>query len=249
MKFWHYLFFFLLIILFNPLPADAKGFINPDSKLYFTQIWAEDIRLFFTFSKEKKIEYLIQLTERRVDELAQIQELDQKRASYITEHYHDHFAKMKKIVSGLSEDKKAPNAEKIKSIGLVQQKELSALLNNNIPEDVNAQITDIQTQVGDTLTGMITDSEGSKAANEFIGELQAIQKMAQQNQMQKTVIMPMEAGAPSANPEETEPKELLPILEEREGMEILDQGQGFETEPSDKNPMMPIAPAPMQTKN
>jgi hypothetical protein len=76
------------------------AFILFFSPFYFLQMLGEDARLFFTFSKEQKVDYLLDLTQKRVDEMTD------NPSSEVGNRYTKHFQDLEGL-SGQVSDKSA----------------------------------------------------------------------------------------------------------------------------------------------
>jgi len=105
-----------LVLMFNTTVAFASnglelGSIKPDSNFFFLQTWSEQIKSLF-LSKEAKINYLIELNERRT---AEVQYLSEKKADKALEKANQRLEKYSDKLDKTIEQsqKKAEVLEKI----------------------------------------------------------------------------------------------------------------------------------------
>lgn len=219
-------------------PASAAfGFFRPDSRMYFFQPAIESVRLLFTFSKEAKTDYLLQLTERRVDEMA----IEPRAAT--ADRYQAHFEELEKLAGGAKDKEQV--VEKLKEASLRQQEVLSAVY-ARVSDEAKDAILNAQENSSKNVERTIEAVEGADKAREYAGrveEMQRVQKMERAGRLEQA---PME-GTPNANPSESVPQELregkglLPGKEMNPLNPVLDEqggsgGEGIE----------PAAPVPMQ---
>jgi hypothetical protein len=228
-----------LIILFLSVSLSsvyaALG-INPASKLYFIQPILESIELFFTFSKEAKIDYLIQLTDRRVEEMNTVPSIK------ITNRYNGHFERLEKLAAQVQNKKQI--VEKIKEVSLRQQ-EVLAEVYYNVSEPVQELILNAQKNSSKHVEKIVLDVQGFETAQEYIQRVEQIQRTQQIQQLEKTELVPMESNF-NDNPSGNIPNQLNPLNPEQElnplnpVSETINGGENGGQAES-------VAPTPMQT--
>ena len=205
-----------LIILNICLPAQAFAAINPKSNFYFLQSWGEIIRLFFTFSKEGKIDYLIQLTDRRAEEISNnALDLDKEEMEKIIERYQDHFIEIKNISSEEIENKNQIS-QKVRRTNINQQ-QLLASAYQTIPEEKEELIVNAQKSSSENVFQVVKQIEGENAAENFLEQVQQIQ---QAQIVQKIEMAPMEGGALQAGEGGGGSKPSNPLNPLQEGKEL-----------------------------
>lgn len=233
------------------LPSQAlasKGKISPDSRFYFVQNLFEDIRLFFTFSKEKKVDYLLDLADRRVEEIQDNTDLKQKKINSITNRYTNHFKKMERITEKLKQKKQEGAVEKIKEANLSQQETLAKVY-EKVPDAGRLGVQNAQENSAKNTAAIIEKVKGEEAAKAFQNQLKQIKQVIMQAPLQPSPKMQMESSGPAQDPSQTQTKELLPLQAEKPGQQLHELGTGMETEPGGGESMEPVAPAPMMPLN
>ncbi len=187
--------FFLTILaaIFPSFTYASPGLIKPDSKLYFLQSWGETLRLFLTFSKEEKINYLLKLTDRRVSEMADIP------TSQIGNRYEEHFRELNQLAN-------QGTAAKIRETSLYQQKVLAQVY-IQVPEKAKEAIINAQENSSKHVAQIIERNEGAKQAEAYIQRVERIQQMEKLGQAEKVEPVQME-GSPNADPSQNVPREL-----------------------------------------
>jgi len=220
-----------LLGLSSPAYA-ALGFFKPSSKLYFLQPVLESARLFFTFSKEAKTDYLLQLTERRVEEMTQ------KQSTTTVDRYQLNFAKLTKLAIEVKNPEQA--VEKIKAASLRQQ-EVLAKVYSQVPEEAQAAIVNAQENSAKHVEKMIESAQNSVKAKEYMNQAVQIRQMERaktQNQIERVLL----EGDSQINPAESVPRELNSGLELKSLNSIL-EGEG---QSAGSATMMPAVPIPVQ---
>jgi len=246
------LIFLLILLLGTSSPAHASfGFFKPSSKLYFLQPTFESVRLFFTFSKQAKIDYLFDLAERRTDEM------NIAPSAKTSERYTQHFQRLEEIIGQIeNKEQKERVAEKIKEASLHQQ-EVLAKVYNQVPDEAKEAILNAQENSAKHVEKTIEAVEGTEKAKEYADEaakIQQIGKLGQIEKLERIQQAPMESS-PNADPSQSAPKELkegrglLPGKELNPLNPILEQqgengGNGERMEPA--KPVEMRQPAPRQ---
>ena len=191
--------FLLIFLLGLSSPAYAAlGFFKPTSKLYFLQPTLESVKLFFTFSKEAKTDYLLQLTDRRTDEMV----LEQSTST--VNRYQANFAKLEKLATGMKNPEQV--VEKIKEASLRQQ-EVLAKVYGQVPVSAQAAIMNAQENSAQHVEKMIEsvqDGVKAKAYRDQTNQIRQIERLGQQNKIDRVLL----EGTPQAIPGNSEPREL-----------------------------------------
>ncbi len=231
----------ILLAGFLTIPVQASsGFINPTSKLFFIQPALESINLFFNFSKESKINYLIKLTARRTEEM------NIAPSEAVANRYVNHFQELEKITKKISQEKQKQITEKIKETNLSQQ-EILARVYSQVPEPAQQVIMNAQINSSNEVIKIVETVQGQKMAQEYMvraKQIIQIEKMKKYQQIQQT---PME-GSPLTNPAESVPRALNeerplnPELESKPLYPLLESGE----QNVGSNQVQPVAPAPKQ---
>jgi hypothetical protein len=223
---------FLLIGLPSPLYA-SEGLVKPSSKLYFLQTFGESVRLFFTFSKEEKLNYLLQLTERRVEEI------EDTPSPAVVSRYEEHFQKLNELSSQAQNREQA--AERIREASLRQQ-EVLARVYNQVPEPAKEAILNAQENSSKHVERTIEAVEGSKRAQEYIKRVERIQQLEKLGQLERLEPAPMEAS-PQTDPSQSTPQELRGTSPLREGQELRPINPALESQgDSGGNRIEPVQP-------
>ena len=191
--------FLLIFLLGLSSPAYAAlGFFKPTSKLYFLQPALESVKLFFTFSKEAKTDYLLQLTDRRTDEMA----LEQSTST--VNRYQANFAKLEKLATTVKDSERV--VEKIKEASLRQQ-EVLAKVYSQVPVSAQAAIMNAQENSAKHVEKMIESAQNGVKAKEYrdqTNQIRQIERLGQQNKIDRVLL----EGTPQAIPEGGIPREL-----------------------------------------
>ncbi len=215
----------------------SKDLIKPSSKLYFLQSWGESIKLFFTFSKEQKLNYLLQLTEKRVDEMNSVPSSD------IADRYKEHFRQLEKLTT--QTQNKQTVVEKIKETSLRQQETLAEVY-NRVPQQARDAIINAQENSSKHVAKTIEAVEGPQKAQEYILRVTMIQQVEKTVQRELMEQAPME-GSPNADPSKNTPKELKGTNELNDQQELKSVNPLLENkgEGTGNKPMEPAQPAQM----
>lgn len=213
------------VVLFPSKIFASQDLIPPGSPLYFLQTLGENAKLYFTFSRNHKIEYLLTLTQKRVNEMAA------DPSTQIADRYAKHFQDLEALSSQVT-DKTAVSV-RIKDTSLKQQTVLAGVYVKVLDAGKGA-ILGAQTASSEHVANTVLAVEGEKAADDYNKAVQAIQKAEMSGQIEQ---VPME-GEPNANPSE-------------ENINAIKSGQGI----NPLNPtndtgggagMQPAAPVPMR---
>ncbi len=151
-----------------------------------------------TFSKEQKIDYLLQLTERRIEEIGN------SPSPVVTSRYEEHFQKLNEL-SGQAQNREQA-AERIREASLRQQEVLGRVY-NQVPEPAKEAIINAQENSSKHVERTIGAVEGSKKAQEYIKRVERIQQLEKLGQLERLEPAPME-GSPNADPSQSTPREL-----------------------------------------
>lgn len=187
-----------LVFVATPLVAQASaGVISPSSKAFFLQTWGESIKYLFTFSKENRINYLIELSNRRVSEIAAT--TDTKTLDTLTRRYDDYYQTIATLTPKVTDNK--PVTDRIQTNNLRQQ-EVLARVYEQVPEQAKDAIVNAQTNSAKHVGETVEKVEGSAAATDYHKQVQVIQ------QARKVGQVPMQSDGPSADPSQNTPRAL-----------------------------------------
>ncbi len=215
----------LFILIFPGSVFASQGLIPPTSGLYFLQVLGENVKLFFTFSKDEKVDYLLTLTQRRVDEFSV------NPSAQVGDRYTQHFQELESLSSQASD--KNTVAQRIEDASLRQQTVLAEVY-VKVPDTAKNAILNAQENSSKHVANTIQAVEGQKAVEDYNKKVQAIQKAEMVGQIQQ---VPMESE-PNPNPSEN-------------NINPINSGQGI----NQLNPingqnggagMQPAAPVPMR---
>lgn len=230
----------MILFLGISSPAYASlGFFKPSSKLHFFQSAIESVRLFFTFSTEGKTDYLLQLTDRRVDEI------NTNPSPATANRYQTHFKELEKLAEEAKDKEQV--VEKIKEASLRQQ-DVLAKVYSQVPDEAKDAILNAQENSSKNVANAIEAVQGAKKEQEYVGRVEQIQRIEKLERIERLERAPME-GSPNANPADSVPKELKPGqgLNPLNPLNPLDEekktGEGGQ---SGGERIEPAAPAPMQ---
>ncbi len=190
---WLILFFFFAIV-----PPDiyaSGGLIKPSSKFYLLQTLKENIQLSLSFSKEQKLNYLLSLTDKRVEEM------ESNPTPSVVRLYEKHYQYLDKLA--LQMENKERVAERIEENSLRQQMVLAKVY-NQVPESAKGAIINAQENSSKHVARTVGVIEGQQKAQEYVQQVAMIQQAEKMGQVEQ---LPME-GSPNANPSEVTPKEL-----------------------------------------
>jgi hypothetical protein len=229
------LILFLLVLTPSKIYA-SEGLIKPTSRFYFLQTWGEQIKLFFTRSSEQKLNYLLELTERRVDEMADNPSL------VVTNRYEGHFKQLNELATQVQNKEQA--AEKIRETNLSQQQVLSGVY-SQVPEQAKDVILNAQENSSKHVAKTIETVEGSQKAQEYAAQVAQIQQAEKMGQVERLEQAPMESS-PNSDPSQNTPKELKGANPLREGQPLNPLNPAQDTQGNEGgNRMQPAEPVQM----
>lgn len=197
----------------------SSDLLKPNSRFYFLQTWKENIVLSLKLSKESKFEYLLTLTEKRVEDMEEFSN------PAITRLYEKHYQYLDRLAAQM-ENKEEVTA-KIRENSLHQQIALAKVY-TQVSEPAKEAILNAQENSADQVARTIERVEGAQNAQEYIQKVALIQQMEQADQVEQI----LQESSPHADPAQSTPqslrenretlpgKELNPInpnLEEQEG--------------------------------
>ncbi len=203
------LILFFLILVPSQIYASG-GLIKPDSRFYFLQTWREQIKLLFTFSKEQKVDYLLELTERRAKEMAD------NPSPTVGNRYEDHYQQLNELTSKLQN--KQQISERIRETSLNQQQVLAEVY-SQVPEPVKDAIINAQENSSKHVVRTIEAVEGSQKAQQYMAQVAQIQQMEKAGQVEQLEKALMENN-PNSDPTQNTPKELKGINPIKEGQSL-----------------------------
>jgi hypothetical protein len=184
------------ITFFFPSPTiAAKDLIKPTSRFYFLQTLGEEIKLLFTFSKELKVEYLLQLTDKKVNEISSYP------TSPALESYKNNVNKLSQL-AGQVENKEGATG-RIEEANLRQQQVLARVY-TQVPDQAKDAILKAQEESSKHVAQTIQNVQGPENAQKFTDQVNQIVKMEMAGRIEQ---IPME-GSPNTNPGEFTPKGL-----------------------------------------
>ncbi len=226
---------FLSLIFLSPrLTFASEGLLRPNSRLYFLVSWAESAKLFFTFSEEQKLDYLLELTNRRVDEMKDIP------SSWVASRYEEHFRQLNEL-SNQAEGKERA-VEKIKETSLRQQAVLARVY-TEVPENAKDAILAAQENSSQQVAQTIEMVEGTQKAQEYIQQVTRLQQLEKMGQVELLQKLPMEES-PNSDPSTNIPKELKGANPLLPGQNLNTQNQGLQGQEGGSK-MEPAAPFEM----
>ncbi len=215
----------LVIVIFPSKISASKDLIPPTSPLYFLQTWGENVKLFFTFSKDQKIDYLLELTQKRVDEM------EVSPTAQIGNRYEKHFQDLEDLSSQVPD--KSEVVQRIKDASLRQQAVLAGVY-LKVPDTAKSAILGAQAESSKHVTNTIQAVEGVKNADTYAAQTQAIQKAEQIGKIEQVEM----ESEPNSNPSEDN---INPIREGR-GLNQLNPINGQ----NESGGMQPAAPIPQK---
>lgn len=195
-----------LATVFSSSVSASEGFIKPGSSFYFLQSLGESVRLLFTFSSEQKVQYLLELSDRRVEEMKNTS------SAQVANRYQEHFRQLNEVSSQIQDKEQA--VKKIKEANLRQQLVLARAY-TQVPENAKAAILNAQENSSKHVATTIEAVEGNQKARQYLAQIARIQQLEKLGQVERLEQAPME-GSPNADPSQNVPrglnesKELLP---------------------------------------
>lgn len=193
-----FLFLFFFFSVFPTSTFASNGFIGPSSRLYFLQTWIENVQILLRFSNQNKLEYVLGLTDKRVEEMKESPSPEAIRL------YEKHYQYLDRL-SSLMENKE----EVIKRIkeNSLQQQVVLAKVYVQVPDQAKDAIIDAQENSSKHVARTIERIEGPQEAQEYIGKVETIQQLEKTGQIERIEQLPME-GSPNADPSQAVPKEI-----------------------------------------
>lgn len=219
-------------LIFSASSSNASGFLGIASKLYFLQSWGESINLFFNFSKDAKLDYLLKLTDKRVNEISN------NPSSTSINRYNDHFDQITQLAGEVPDKNQA--TEKIKEASLRQQETLARVY-SQVPQQAQQAILRAQVESSKNVAQVIENTGDSKEAQDYTTKTENIQKVEQAGRVEQA---PME-GSPNGDPSQSVPRELkgLNEINQENGFNSLNpikSGQGSQAGSQKMAPVQPI---------
>jgi hypothetical protein len=187
-----------LIFIFLCFPSSVSAtqdFIPPTSKFYFLQTWLENIQLSLKFSSENKLNYLLTLTDKRVEEMKD------SSSPTIIKLYENHYQYLDKLSEQM--ENKEEISQRIRENSLRQQAVLAGVY-EQVPDQAKEAILGAQENSSKHVARTVERVEGTQAAKEYTAKVEAIQQLEKAGQIEQ---LQMEAS-PNANPGEASIKEI-----------------------------------------
>jgi acetolactate synthase small subunit len=245
-----FLILVLLTLVFAVQANAADGLIKATSRFYFLQNWGESIRMFFTFSPDAKLNYSLGLADRRVNEINSSAS-SSSVITRLTKQYENHISQAEKISEKVIDKNQA--IEKIREASLNQQQVLANVY-SRAPEQALEAITNAQENSAKHVEKIISDVQGSDAAQKYTNQVLQIQ---QTQMLQRAEPVPME-NSPNADPSQSIPNNLNEI-KQGQGLNPLNPGQELKSlnpinelgdagDGESGNQAEPVAPVPMQNQ-
>lgn len=191
------LFSLLSILIVLPVYA-SEGLIKPSSKFYFLQTWGEQIKYFFIRSPEQKLNYLLALTERRIEEM------ESNPSVTVSNRYENHYQELNGLTNKMQNKQQA--TERIRETNLAQQQVLSQVY-SKVPESAKLAIINAQENSSKHVVKTIENVEGVNQAQQYMIEIAQILQVEKVGQIEKTELVPMES-TPNSDPSQNTSKEL-----------------------------------------
>jgi len=199
------LILFLMLGFFSTQTTHAAGdFLKPTSSFYFLQSWKESIGLFFSFSKESKLNYLDELNNKRISELQDYGSNDAQTAEMLAKKYEDNYQKIGALAAEVTD--KTQIAEKIESNSLAQQETLAKVY-AQVPEQAQSAILNAEINSSKNVSAVLADAAPEKA-QDYSNQVQEIQKAQMVGKASK---VEKESGNEDGSPEGRGPKALNAI--------------------------------------
>ena len=222
-----------LVTIFPSFTYASDNLIKPNSPFYFLQTWGEEIKLFFTFPKEEKLNYLLELTEKRIEEV----KITPSTNTF--SRYENHFRQLDELA--IQVENKDQAVEKIKTTSLHQQ-EVLAQVYLQTPDQAKKAIIDVQENSSKHVARTIEAVEGNKKAQEYIVQVARIQQAERMGQTEQVELSPME-GSPNTDPGQFTPQEIKETHQLKEGQPLNPLNPVLEnSENEGGNIMEPAAP-------
>lgn len=213
-----FLFLFFLFSIFSTPIFASNGLLGPSSRLYFLQTWSENVQISLRFSNQNKLEYVLRLTDKRVEEMKE------SPSPEVIRLYEKHYQYLDRLSSSM--ENKEEVIKRIKENSLRQQVVLAKVY-VQVPDQAKDAIIGAQENSSKHVARTIERIEGSQEAQEYIGKVETIQQLEKTGQIERIEQLPME-GSPNADPSQAVPKEIKgtnPLLPGQD-LNQINQGQG-----------------------
>lgn len=207
-----FILFLMLGFLSTQTTYAAGDFLKPTSSFYFLQSWKESIGLFFSFSKESKLNYLQELNNKRISELQDYGSSDAQVAETLASKYEINYQKIAVLVPEVQN--KDQVAEKIESNSLAQQETLAQVY-QQVPEQAQPAILNAEVNSSKNVAAVLADVVPEKV-QDYTQQVQTIQKAQMVGRASK---VEKESGNEGGSPEGRGPK---PLNEIKGGKELND---------------------------
>lgn len=205
--------------------AAATNFIKPTSRVYFIQSRYEDLRLFFTFNNQQKLNYLQELSDLRIKEIQNSGE-DVAAINRLTNRYTNHVKQMSQVA--LRSQNKNEIVGRIKIINLSQQESLANIYQNISNDNAKSAITNSENISSLAIETAIENVQGETAAQEYMDQVTSIQQQQQLPMVDKAQPIPLESSS-QGSPDESTPRELKGQNPIQQGQELRQLNPGYET--------------------
>lgn len=187
------LLFALIAPSFALAAEDNLGLIKPDSKLYFLQTWGESAKAALIINKEKKTDYLLELSDRRTAEIENYgDKIDSKKLEKITESYQKNFTEIEtnsaKLKNKEEIDKKIAEAN-------TRQQEVLQKVYDKVPEEAKAAIRNAQTNSSKSIQKIL--EENPELLQNYSAESAGIIEGKARSQIQAEIQAKVEVQAKS----------------------------------------------------
>lgn len=182
----------------------AGDLLRPTSPLYFLQSWGESVQLFFSFSKESKLNYLSHLNDKRILELQTYAGSDAQLAGELANQYESNYQKIEVLANEASDE--SQTADKVESKNLTEQDALAKVY-NQVPEEAKPAILNAQMNSSKNVSAVLKKVSPDKV-EEYTQKVEEIQKA---QMIGKAAKVEKESGNEGGNPEGRGPKTLNSI--------------------------------------
>lgn len=236
----------VLLILFTagiglPKKSYASGdFLKPASTFYFLQSWKESLGLFFSFSKESKLDYLEELNNKRINELQSYGNNDAQTTRMLVGKYENNYKKMELLVPEVQNKEQV--AERIETNSVAQQETLARVY-NQVPDQAKSAILNAEINSSKNVSAVLEKVAPEKVAD-YDQKVQQIQKAQMTEKIQKAE---KESGNDGGNPEDRKPKPLNEIKGGKELNQLKDNNKINAGSEDSAGKAQPMQPAPMQS--
>lgn len=206
---------FVLGITFPQMTYASGDFLKPTSSFYFLQSWKESMGLFFSFSKENKLEYLQGLNDKRMSELQYDSNNNEKVVVELAKKYEENYQKIEKLAPDVKD--KSQVAERIQINSLAQQETLARVY-DQVPDQAKPAILNAQVNSSKNVSAVL-EKVAPEKVEDYTQKVQQIQKA---KMMEKIEKVEKESGNVGGSPEGRGPKPLNAIKEGNELNKIND---------------------------